>query len=462
MAEPIPPELIHPTAELTVAAGIVQAGENAKELLSLVSASDFSSENLQFVVEAVSRLVVGIEPIDAAGIVAEAQHIAKERKAGARGARFGVTLEFIHRLQSEDVRRAPAYAHVVKRFAWLRSAKHFADWYLAELATLPDPEDLYKKAQDALTFLRPPTRGSRFVYGWDTADYGATLTKRQAETEAGTLIKFDWPWWLWNKHVKALRPGMVGLLAGPEGSGKTGYLEMIAEHWATKRHVVFVHLENNHEYTLDRRMARHSHLPIDALEEARLTTMQLEAVQAANRRIEPFVSQLHYFDAAGMTMAEIVDELRTRHEEGICDAVVLDYLNKVRASRGQAKLYVGDQVARQSDDMEQFKSFCEQAGLVGMTAAQYNKEGKRGTDRKRSYDIRGSGELADKAQLVILLAREVLEAPVKDAAGNIIAYPGEDNPVVQLRVDKQNRGRKCEFEQVYKGEFFEVRDKPNV
>jgi Replicative DNA helicase len=457
----IPSELIHPTAELVVAAGIVQdalSAEPTGELLETVTPADFSSENLQFVIEATGRLLRGTEPIDAAGIVREAEHVAKERQAK----RFGVTLEFVHRLKAEDARRAPAYAHTVKRFAWLRSAKGFADWYLSELSTLPDPEELYKKAQDALTFLRPPSKAGRFLYGWDTADYAATLAKRKEDAEKGATLKYDWPWWMWNKHVKPLRAGMVGLLAGPEGSGKTGYLEMIAEHWATKRHVIFVHLENNHEYTLDRRMARHSHLPIDLLEEARLTPEQLEAVTAGRHRVDRFALQLHYLDAAGMAMTDIVDELRTRKEEGICDAVVLDYLNKVRASRGQVKLYAADAIARQADDMEQFKSFCEQAGIVGMTAAQYNKDGKRGTDRKRSYDIRGSGELADKAQLVVLLAREVLEANVKDARGNIIAHAGEDNPVVEVRVDKQNRGRKCEFEQVYKGEFFEVRDKPNV
>ena len=183
-------------------------------------------------------------------------------------------------------------------------------------------------------------------------------------------------------------------------------------------------------------------------------------MREAGDSIAEFAGSLHYYDASGQTMAEIIRELEARVDEGVCDAVVLDYLNKVRPSRGQVKAYEKG-FDRMSDDLEQFKNFLEQRRVVGMTAAQMTKRGKTEDGRLDSTAIRGSGELADKAQLIVMLQREILEADMWDVAGKVIARAGEDKPVISLRVEKQNRGRKgIEFEQKYKGQFFRVEDKP--
>jgi hypothetical protein len=403
------------------------------------------------VVESCKRLLAGIEPVDTQAVLTEAKLVMKEWKVSAP-----VTEAFLNELWQTDTRRALPYAKTVKRYAWLRNAEQFSSWFTQELGSLPDPEDLFTAAQKQLDWLKPPTDNSRFVYGWDTVDYDATLAQRLAEKQAGTQIKFDYPWWIWNQLLNPLRKGMVGLLGGAEGSGKSSYLEMIAEHWATKCHVVFVHFENDWEFTRDRRMARHAKIAIDRLEDGELTPEELDRVKRARVEIASFAPQLHYFETSGMSMGEVVNELRRRHAEGVCDAVVLDYLNKVKASRGQVRQFVNSSDDRRADDMDQLKTFCEQKGVVAITAAQYNKEGKKGEGRKRSWDIRGSGELADKAQWVVLLDREVLEEDQYDKKGNLTAKAGEDSPLVKVRVDKQNRGKKGDFEQVYKGEYYLV------
>lgn len=447
---------IHPTAERTVAAAILAGNESAAELIKVVASSDFSSQPLQIIVEATKRLLNGVEPVDTTAIVTEARALVKELKL-----RVVLTEEFIEELRKTDTRRAPAYAHTVQRYAWLRKFNDMVAWANTELANLPDPEELYKAAQAQLDWLKPPTQGSRVTYGWDTTSYTTLLDARAQERAKGTAIKLDWPWPSWNRFVKLLRPGMVGLLSGPEGSGKTGYLEMIAEHWASKAHVVFVHLENSLEYTLDRRMSRYARLPIELLEDDNLTPEQAAIVEVAEKKIAGFAPQLHYIDASGMSMGEIIAMLRSLKSDGLCDAVVLDYLNKVRASRGQVKLFGTNAFSRQADDLEQFKSFCETPGqkIVGLTAAQYNKEGKKGKGRADGTDIRGSGELMDKVQLAILLQRTILEADRVDATRRTIAHKGQKDPVIKVRVEKQNRGAEVDFEQIHRGEFFTVGDK---
>ena len=452
---------IHPTAERTVAAAILAGDERAAEVLKITTPTDYSSPQLRVIVEAVSRLMNGVEPIDTAAIVTECKALVKEQKL-----RVAVTEEYVQELAKTPTGRAVPYANTVKRMAWLRNFRDTIAWANAELESLPDPDEMYKQAQARLDWLKPPAQGHRFVYGWDTNEYDGVLTRREQERAKGTVAQFVWPkqWASWATHVKRLRPGMVGLLSGPEGSGKTGYLEMIAEEWACNHHVVFVHLENAIDYTLDRRMSRHARVPIEVLEDETLTPHQRKAVADATGRIHTFAPQLHYFDAAGMTMAEIIAELRTRRAEGLCDAVVLDYLNKVRASRGQVKLYGTNGYGRQADDLEQFKNFCETPGqkIVGFTAAQYNKEGKKGSDRASGTDIRGSGELMDKVQLAVLLQRTILDNEERDPTGRVLAHKGQKSRVIKVRVDKQNRGGEVDFEQIHLGEYFTVGEKRHV
>lgn len=92
-------------------------------------------------------------------------------------------------------------------------------------------------------------------------------------------------------------------------------------------------------------------MPLQAIEDGALTDEQRTAADKAQATIDCQLPTLHYFDAAGMSAAEIITELRAWVDEGVCQAVYLIYLDKMRPSRAQAKLY-GDQIwERQADDV---------------------------------------------------------------------------------------------------------------
>jgi replicative DNA helicase len=237
--------------------------------------------------------------------------------------------------------------------------------------------------------------------------------------------------------------------------GKSTVLEMVAEHWAKKRvNVVFVHLENDFDYTMNRRLCRWSKVPMAAIEDGTVTPTQDAEIKAAYQRME--LDSLHYLGFSGQTMGELLAELSVRHSEGVVDAVVLDYLNKVRPSREQAKLFAGRPYERQADDMELLKSWAVEHKVPVLTAVQMNKEGQKDGRQTRS-NIRGSGEISEKSQLVVVLTREILE---HDMIYNqqIIAEAGEYSPIMKLRIDKQNRGKTGEWEQFYVGKNFFLAD----
>lgn len=448
-------ELIHPTAEMAVLAGLCGRDiDLAIELSKQIDPLDFSSPTSQVIAEAAIRVLRGYEPLDAMNLWAAARDVATERKLTGTS----IPQSMIENLIVGDTTRSLAYAATVKRYAWLRRAQEFAEWFGSEVADIADPDELFAGAQERIQHLAPTQRAANFIYGWDTVkEHDTMLRERMRQFQKGEALVFDWPWASWNEKVRPLRSGMLGVVAAPDGIGKSTVLEMVAEHWARKAaHVVFVHLENDFDYTMNRRLCRWSKVPIAAIEDGNLTDAQLTQIRDSYDDLGNLLT-LHYLDAAGWTMTELVAELSIRHSEGVCDAVVVDYLNKVRPSRDQARLFSGRPFERQADDAELLKSWAVKHKVPAFTAVQMNKDGQQ-SGRQTRQNIRGSGEISEKSQLVVVLTREICENDEIGPNGVLTARKGEYSPLMTVRVDKQNRGRTAEWQMFYVGKHFEVRD----
>lgn len=445
-------ELTHPTAELAVLHGLCGSNtELAIELSKQIDPLDFSTPVGQVVAEAAIRILRGYEPLDAVTLYATCKDIQTERRITV-----GVTESMVAGMLEGDTNRSLAYAVTVKRYAWLRKAREFAEWFGHEVMDIGDPDELFAGAQERIQHLQPAQRAATFVYGWETIKlHDAMVQERMRQSANGEALIFDWPWSSWNMFVRPLRGGLMGVVAAPDGMGKSTVLEMVAEHWAGKRaNVVFAHLENDFDYTMNRRLARWSQVPIGNIEDGTLTEEHRREIRESYQRMN--LDALHYLDAAGWTMPELIAELSIRHSEGVCQAVVLDYMNKIRPSREQARLFAGRPYERQADDMEMLKSWAVKHKVPVFTAVQMNKEGQRDGRQTRS-NIRGSGEVSEKSQLVIVLTREILESDLV-VGGVKLADKGEYSPVMTVRVDKQNRGRTAEWQMFYVGKHFKLHD----
>lgn len=449
--------LVNAQAETTVLSAMRMNTHTAIELAQLLEPGDFYDPRKSMVFEAMQHILMGIEPLDDENIMAAVRRIQHERKLSLH-----IEPDYLLTFADGDMARAMAYAHNVKRMAWLRGAGEFAYWLVEELQTKPDPDDLFTAAQERWQQLQPQTTESRFVYGWDTLKLHDTMVReRIKEQNDGTVKLFDWPWANWNANgrVRPLRPGMLGIIAAPDGAGKTTYLEMVAEHWATREHhVVYVHLEDELGYKLDRRAARNAMVALDRIEDGNLDADERRRLRDAQDKMSEWACYLHYLDAAGDSMTTIIRELEARVAEGVCDAVVFDYLDKVQPSRGQATFYGGNAWERQANDMEQLKVFAERCKIPVLTATQGNKTMQQSGVQTRQA-IQGSGQKSHKAQLVVILTRELVgEGGLRDRNGAVIAEQGEYSPLVNVRVDKQNRGRTSGFQQFLVGRYFLVRD----
>ncbi len=448
-------QLVHPTAEATTLKALC-SGEIAQAiaLAEQLEESDYHDPRYQVIFAAVTNLLRGIEPLDTRSIVTECQAVVADRKL-----KLHVTAEFVESL-SGDLNRAVPYANTVKRMAWLRRTADFAYWLVKELQTHPNPDDLFAAAQEHFQVLQPKRTNIDFVYGWDTVRMQQeAIAQRIGAIIDDASVRFDWPWRTWNRMIRPLRVGMVGILAAPDGMGKSLYLEEVAEHWAKAgKQVVYVHLEDALEYKLDRRTARHALVDMDHIEDGTMTPIEKSKIGDADTRMARWAGNLHYYHAAGRSMAEIVRELESRITEGVCQSVVFDYLDKVQPTRGQAKLFGDNLWERQAADMEALKTFAEKAGIPVLSATQGNKA-MQGNGTQTRASIQGSGQKSQKAQLVVILTREIVgEGGLYDADGVELATAGEYSPIVKVRVDKQNRGRTGSFQQFLLGKYFTVRD----
>lgn len=408
----------------------------------------FYDTRLGMVFDAIRQLTKGIEPVDYPAIVSEVN--------SRRGKHPSIDADYLDSIEGVPGRYA-GYAGRVKRLSQLRSASKFAGWILTSLQNKQSVNKISDGINDWVKEFTQATldADNEWVWGGDTLDLMRKLLHERKDTPPA---EFTWPWATWNERILPLREGMVGIVAAPDGMGKSLYLECIAEHWAyIGKQVALVHLEDSLEYKLDRRLARWANVPLHNIERGMLSDDQWLRVDKAEKKLAEFAGNLHYYHAPGQSMSDIVAMLEKKHEQGLVDVVVFDYIDKVAPSRGQVSTYGTNPWERQANDMEQLKVMAEKLGIPVITATQGNKEMQGdGTQTRRA--IQGSGQKSQKAQLVVILTREILEEPKVDEQGRAMAKAGEYDPIVTVRIDKQNRGTTGSFSQMIQGPQFRVRD----
>lgn len=443
-------------AERSALAGLLGGDMGlAVQLAELLEPSDFHDERRRLLFESVTNVLRGADPVSPDAIVAESRHVRSERKLQAV-----IDNEFIKAIDG-DKGNAVEFATTVKKWAWARQFAGLSEQFLVRLQQNPDINEFFAWAMSELQVLAPKSANTDIVYGWETVGlHKSIIDERVQQNQDGTRVLFDWPWATWNRFIRPLRAGMVGVLGAPDGMGKTALLDSVAEHWARKVHVFLVHLEDAREYKLDRRLAKYSDLPYDVIEDGRFTPEQWRTKCETEQRFSQaeWVSRLHYYRAEGKSAGQIVRELESKVAEGTCQAVVLDYLNKLQADRRQSQLFAKSAFERQADDMEQIKTFAERNGVPVFTASQGGKQIVE-KDNPTRADMYGSSQVSHKAQLVVMLQRDKAgKDGIYSKGGELIATPGTYSPIAHMIVDKQNRGQTCEFDMWFQGDKFMFTD----
>jgi len=307
------------------------------------------------------------------------------------------------------------------------------------------PEELHHWLREQLHKLSAGDPEARLLWEQTFETYDTIIQERAAQSslpEAERRV-LTWPWPSWNAVLDPLDPGLLAVLSAADGGGKTMYAENLAEHWAySGLNVVFIHFELNRSLMLDRRMARQANIPRRDLKTGLLTPEQEQAYHAANERLRQWPGSITYVHTPGWTMEKAMTEVQALTAAGICDVFIIDYLEKAMPSERQLKTYGSNPFAREADAVETVKRTAEAIERPALLLAQLNKSAKQANfeDLDRS-GIRGAGEKTEKANIVILLHRD-----------------GSENPVINVKIDKNTMGRCGNFQQYMHGARFLITD----
>lgn len=359
---------------------------------------------------------------------------------------------------------APHYLAKVKRYAELRRYIVMATDLARQAFDGTDPDVLFSWLHERLTEINLGKRTDNMLMTWAESfeRFDALLAerKRQAQLPVQDREDWTWPWHSWNRRIDPIDPGMVMTLGAADGAGKTVYAESIAEWWARRGHkVVFVHFELNQNLMLERRGSRNSGILRRTLLSGKWSQEEEDWLNLTRDNMKSWQGEINYLHTPGVTIEKAIQELRRLKSLGLCDVVIVDYLEKARASRTQLQAFGSNFNAREADNVEQLKNFAEETATRVLMLTQFSKAAKEmSVEELTRTGIRGAGEKTERANIVVLLHRAISKLGEKDPQGNVLTEPGGYSRKVTVVVNKQTMYATGNFEQYFKGETFQVGD----
>jgi len=309
------------------------------------------------------------------------------------------------------------------------------------------PDALNNFLSEALYRVGGTLDDTSIMHWHETFDYyESVLTERLRRRESGER-QLRWPWASWNNYIDPPDPGMLVIVGAPDGLGKTVLVENIAEQIAQDGgHVLFFHLELAPELMFDRRTARHAFIDRRSLK-MDINKDVIRVVRDTNMRLRSWPGQITYVHSPGWTIDKIADVIRGIHRQDPVDMVIVDYLQKVRHTSDQMRMFGANTTAREADTIERFKIVAEREALPIVLISQMRKDAKGATTASglSREQLLGTGSISNRSNVVVLMTRETDEDGVK-------------TPIIHVKIDKNTMGREGAFLMVINGPRFDIRD----
>lgn len=443
-----------PGAEQAVLGSALIDPDAAMRLCSLIEAGDFFTERNQWIYAAICELSHEGAPVDYVSLSDRLDRNGKLDEVGGMAYLADITNQTPTSIYIDH------YASIVKRHAQVRRYISFASSLMEMAYGAHTPEDLFAFIEENKRALQPAAReGASQTWEESFTHYWQVLEERAAQSATGGRPS-TYPWQSWNNMIDPAEPGLPILISGDTGTGKTVFLEVLADWWAMQGiNVNFAHFELNRAIMGDRRMVRHSGVSRSKLASGILTPEEEKRVRDAENRLLNWKGQITYTHCPGWSMDQLAVEVGDNHDKGLCDALVMDYLDKCEPSPRQRREFGNHLQHRIGNDTEVFKSLVESRSIYSVTAAQLNKEGKKATFAGLSKaDIANSSERIDKVNVIALIYRAAANVDEYNERGDLVANAGDPSRHVMVKIDKNTLGQRGVLDMIMAPERFDVRD----
>ncbi|WP_224096506.1 replicative DNA helicase [Pseudoxanthomonas sp. X-1] len=261
-----------------------------------------------------------------------------------------------------------------------------------------DSGDALASAQTLVQGLMPKQRGGLSLAADSLKDYYQDLQARY--DSEGRLTGMPTPWGDFNKHTHGLQPGELALFAARPSMGKS-ILGLNLSLFASLREkrVALFSLEMSKRQIHRRNIASLMKVPHDwLLAPSKEGDDYWPQVTEGIRQLK--ASNLYVDDTADLTINQVMARARNQHLQEPIDLLVVDHIHDFKVDAKLARFEYG-KIA------QGLKTLAKEFNCPVVALAQLNRQmANRADKRPTMTDLRESGELEQKADLIVFLHRE--------------------------------------------------------
>lgn len=382
----IPPHSV--AAEQHVLGAVMVSPDCLPDVRELLEPADFYRRDHQVIFQAILNQADKNRPFDCLTIGEMVREVDPELS--------GYVIELVSNTAGAAL--ATAYAMEVVEKARLRRLIEIG----SEAITLAfgsagqSADEVIEEVQNRFVELQPKQRGGLTLLTSVARDFFDDL---QARFEAGTTITgLATPWSGLNKATHGIQPGELTIVAARPSMGKSifGLNLALCAAMQGKRTAVFS-LEMNRKQCLRRNIASLANVPHDWLLAPNGDDYWAE-VTVAIKRIKD--APLYVDDSPSITIRQLQARFKRLHRVEPFDAVVVDHIHDFRINPKEARFEYG--LIAQG-----LKDIAKEYHIPVVALAQLNRNVTDRTDRRpRLSDLRESGEIEQKGDLILFLHRE--------------------------------------------------------
>ena len=361
--------------------------------------SDFYREVHGQLFAAALTLTQRFEPVDILTVTAVLDGNGQLEAIGGPPALTGLVADTVSTVNARE------YAVLVKRAAQQRCLIATCGEIVVASHGHEGPiEELYETVSAAFFEAVDVSAPRSHLYGTDDAliDYETYQLQRAERLKANPDFMARTGYMDVDAVIGDLPENSLTIIGAAPSVGKTIMMEGIAEYNAQRGHrVAFYHLELSHQFMLDRRMARYSGIPLHELKRG----YNGPETSRATNAIAAWQQNMVYVHCPGWTAERIASDMTRLHARGECDLAIVDYLGKIRKPEGAFR--GRNEASVIGGQLEVVKNCAENLGIPVVMGSQVNRERTKRLDKRPQLsDLRGSGEIEERANLVIMLHRK--------------------------------------------------------
>lgn len=300
----------------------------------------------------------------------------------------------------------PTHAGILRRASLLRAVREHAKRLEKDSRyDHADPDEILAEAEADLMQLQRQRETRAEISAGDIAKHAMAMFKERYDSK-GELRGVPSGLSQLDKYTRGLQPTDLVILAARPSMGKTALALSLIEYAAVVKKIptVFFSVEMGRASITDRLYSMVGRIEGSRVQSGAFKDTEWGRLFDATEAIR--TAPLTMFDVPTLSVDEFRGMARKAHAQGKCKLIVVDYLQKMRATGEEHR---EREIAEISGGL---KAIAKELNVPVLALAQLNRDvEKRSNKRPTMADLRESGSIEQDADLIMFLYRDEVYDP---------------------------------------------------